>query len=99
MADATSSSEVNIAKLIEDIDMLKRDFAAIAEKSSAQVKSSAKDAANRVGSEAQRFYKSAAETGGRSLDALSDEVKERPLVSVMIAFALGYIGGRLMRRR
>jgi ElaB/YqjD/DUF883 family membrane-anchored ribosome-binding protein len=99
MPDAASSGDVDLAKLIEDIEMLKRDFAAIAEKSSAQLTSSAKDAAHRVGAEAQRLYGTVAETGERSLGALSSEVEQRPLTSIAIAFAVGLLSGLALSRR
>jgi len=99
MPDAPFPSEVDLAKLIEDINMLKRDIAAIAERSGEQVKSSAVDAASKISAEAQRLYDSVTTNSERSLEALSTEIEQRPLVSVLIAFALGYLGGRLMHRR
>ena len=81
-----------------DLESLKRDLAALM----SHLKSGAQDriggAANQVGDEATRLYGIMAEQGDRSMKALQRQVQEQPLLFLLGAFAVGYLGGRVATR-
>ena len=59
---------------------------------------SAREAVERLSDEADQLYRSLATQGTRSLKAVSRQVEEQPLTSLLVAFGIGLIGGRLLRR-
>ncbi len=93
-----AAAETDVAQLIADVQSLKRDLASLAEHSGSAVRSTASDTANALGTEAQRLYKDAAAQGRRQVKALSDQVEEQPLLSILIAFGIGFLGGRILPR-
>ena len=93
-----AAADAAIARLIADVQSMKRDIAALAEHSRNSALSSATDAAEAIGTEAQRLYDSAVKQGRRQVKALSHEVEEQPLLSILIAFGIGFLGGRVLPR-
>jgi ElaB/YqjD/DUF883 family membrane-anchored ribosome-binding protein len=91
-------AETDLQKLVEDVQALKRDLAALAEHSRGTVWAGGADTANAVASEAQRLYDGAAAKGKRSAEAISAQVEEQPLMSILIAFGIGFLGGRILPR-
>jgi ElaB/YqjD/DUF883 family membrane-anchored ribosome-binding protein len=94
----TDTTETDLRKLAEDVQALKRDLAALADHSRDTLWSGAADTANAIGSEAQRLYDGAAAQGKRSAKAISDQIEEQPLLSILIAFGIGFLGGRILPR-
>jgi len=96
--DKNSDFEV----ITNDIASLKRDFAALAEHMKAGVVNRAtevgQDASARVREEARRLYGNLAEQGQHSVNALGRQVEQQPVISLLIAFALGLIGSRILSR-
>jgi ElaB/YqjD/DUF883 family membrane-anchored ribosome-binding protein len=93
-----TKAETDLAKLLDDVQSLKRDLAALADHSRGTLWSGATDTANAIGSEAQRLYDGVAAQGKRSAQAISSQVEEQPLLSVLIAFGIGFLGGRILPR-
>ncbi len=56
------------------------------------------DIAGNVSQEARQLYDRLAKEGERSAAALAREFEQRPLTTLLIAFAVGFIGGRLLPR-
>jgi ElaB/YqjD/DUF883 family membrane-anchored ribosome-binding protein len=81
-----------------DLAQLKADIADLKSAFSKLVDDAKKGATKGVGREAERLYSQLADTSERSASALAREVEERPLTSLLIAFAIGFIGGRLLTR-
>jgi ElaB/YqjD/DUF883 family membrane-anchored ribosome-binding protein len=98
MSDKTATAEHDIGKLIADVQSLKRDLAAIAEHSRGAIGSGAADAVSALGDEAQRLYDGVAKQGRRQVKALGNQIEEQPLLSVLIAFGVGFLGGRILSR-
>jgi ElaB/YqjD/DUF883 family membrane-anchored ribosome-binding protein len=98
MTDKTAAAEHDIGKLIADVQSLKRDLASLAEHSRGAIGSGASDAMSALGDEAQRLYDGVAKQGRRQVKALSNQVEEQPLLSVLIAFGVGFLGGRILPR-
>ena len=79
-----------VARLREDLAALKTDITRL-------VKSMRSDAGE-IGEEAQHLYDKLATESERSARALVREIEERPLTTMLIAFAIGFIGGRFLPR-
>ena len=79
-----------VSRLREDLSSLKADIARL-------VKSMRSDAGE-IGEEAQELYVKLAKEGERSARAVVRELEERPLTTLLVAFAVGFIGGRFLPR-
>jgi len=90
-AGASGESAADLQKLREDIAALKEDLARA-------VRHLTRDATDEVSEEARRLYAKLSDTGGRSAAAIAREVEERPLLTLLVAFGIGFIGGSLLRR-
>ena len=82
------ADEVN--RLREDLAALKGDIARL-------VKSMRSDAGE-IGEEAQQLYAKLARDSERSARVIVRELEERPLTTLLIAFAVGFIAGRFLPR-
>jgi ElaB/YqjD/DUF883 family membrane-anchored ribosome-binding protein len=94
MSGNTSPSEASsadIEKIKEDLETLRSDLTEF-------VKSMRTGATDRVSKEASRVYDRLMAEGEHSLDSVSSEVRERPLASLGIALAVGFICGRVLSR-
>jgi ElaB/YqjD/DUF883 family membrane-anchored ribosome-binding protein len=81
-----------------DLEQLKTDIADLKSAFGKLVDDLKKGATKGVGREAERLYSQLADTSERSASALAREVEERPLTALLIAFGIGFIGGRLLTR-
>src|SRR5579871_3245677 len=86
----------------DDVAMLKRDLARLMEhmKNGAYdvAAGSARETVERLSSEADQLYRGLAKQGNRSIKSISRQVEEQPLASLLVAFGIGLIGGRLLGR-
>ena len=107
MATATKSHGGNGASpdlqtIVSDVAALKRDLASLVRKVRTDVSGDvarARGAAGHLGGEASRVYETAASRGERSVRAIGRQVEKRPVVSLLVAFAIGVIGSRMLSRR
>jgi len=79
-----------VARLRDDLAALKSDIARLVQ--------SMRDDAGELGDEAHDLYARLSKEGERSARAVIREVEERPLAALLIAFAVGFIGGRFLPR-
>lgn len=93
-----TAAEHDIGKLVADVQSLKRDLASLAEHSRGAIGSGASDAVNAIGDQAEQLYNGLAKQGRRQVKALSNQVEEQPLLSILIAFGVGFLGGRVLPR-
>jgi ElaB/YqjD/DUF883 family membrane-anchored ribosome-binding protein len=91
MASDASDADSDLTRIASDIQALKDDLARLIE----HVKTGATET---VSSEAGRLYDTIAAEGQRQAAALAQSVEEKPLASVSIAFAIGFVGGRILLR-
>jgi hypothetical protein len=82
----------------DDIATLKRDVAALVEHVRSGAVSRAAGAAAQLREEAQDIYGRLAAEGANSAKMISRQVEEQPIASLLVAFALGFIGSRLLAR-
>ena len=91
---STPTPDPSLAALHEDVAALKRDLAALL--------SHLKPGGEPVETQAERLFQAAADEGSKAAkvaaDQLARQVEQQPLLSVLIALGVGYIGGRLLSR-
>jgi ElaB/YqjD/DUF883 family membrane-anchored ribosome-binding protein len=93
---------VDFDAIIGDVAALRQDFADLM----SQMKSGALKGANgaaedilgQLGDRAGHLYDSVTAQGERSVKAVGRQVEERPLVSLLVAFGVGFIASRLLMR-
>jgi ElaB/YqjD/DUF883 family membrane-anchored ribosome-binding protein len=92
----------NFDAIVDDLAALRRDFAALM----SQMKSGAFQGANgaaentlgQLGDRANHLYDSVAAQGERSAKAIARHVEEQPVMSLLLAFGVGFIASRLLVR-
>jgi len=97
-----TSEQIDLASLSDDVVTLKRDIASlmehIREGGFDVAKGTASDAIDKLSEETRRLYRRVAAEGERSVKAVSRRVEEQPLSSLLIAFGIGLVSGRLLSR-
>ena len=93
-----SESIPDLDAIVSDLASLRRDIAALTDhfKTGAinGAKGAARDVAGHLGDEAERLYGNLAAQGERSMKALGRQVEEQPIMSLLLAFAVGFAGSR-----
>ena len=90
-SDSDTGAESDLTQIVNDIQALKADLARLVEHLKA-------GATETVSNEASRLYETISAEGQRQAAALAHTVEEKPLASVLIAFAIGFVGGRILLR-
>jgi len=99
MADSRTRAAADEAAA--DLEKLRDDIAALRSDVTRLVKSISKDAgdlSSDAQNEARRIYSKLAKESERSAKAVVRELEERPLTTLLIAFAIGFVGGRFLAR-
>jgi ElaB/YqjD/DUF883 family membrane-anchored ribosome-binding protein len=91
MTGETNGANTDLERIVDDIQALKRDLARLM----GRVKTGATET---VSGEASRLYDTISTEGQRQAAALAQSVEEKPLASVLIAFAVGFVSGRILLR-
>lgn len=94
----SSRTDPDLAALQDDLAALKRDVSNLLEHLKIGATNNAQSAAERVEDGAQRIYRNVAAEGDRAAKAIGRQVEEQPLVALLIALGIGYVGGRLLSR-
>jgi hypothetical protein len=81
-----------------DLDTVTKDVAALKSDIGTLMGHVKTDAAEAFNGGARRLYGSLAAEGERSMAAIAHQVEERPFSSLLIAFAVGFIGSRMLAR-
>ena len=97
-----TDSGVDFDAIIRDVAALRRDFADLM----SQMKSGALKGANgaaedimgELSDKANHLYDRVTAQGERTVKAVGRQVEERPVVSLLIAFGVGFIASRLLTR-
>jgi ElaB/YqjD/DUF883 family membrane-anchored ribosome-binding protein len=89
-------------KIVDDIAALRRDFAALTSQLKNNAVQGASDVAqhavDEIGEKARRIYGNLADQGERSAKAIGRQVEEQPMISLLIAFAVGFVASRFLAR-
>lgn len=108
-SNTNNGNTLDLATMESDLASLRRDFAAMAnhlkigafssgKESAESAKGAIRDAAGHVTHEAERLYGNMGAQGARSMKAISRQIEEQPLMSLLLAFALGFVGSHLLKR-
>jgi|SRR5579859_6215074 len=93
-----TESNPDFDAIVSDLAALRRDLSALTDHLKIGAVSGAKGAARDVAGEVERLYDNFAAQGERSMKALGQQVEKQPVMSLLLAFALGFAGSRLLSR-
>lgn len=94
----SSNTDPGLAALKDDIAALQRDVATLLEHLQAGAANGARSAADQLDDSVHRIYRNVAAGGDRAVKGVSRQIEEQPLVALLIALGVGYVGGRLLSR-
>ena len=95
---ASMKAEPDLAAFREDLLALKRDVASLIEHIKGGATNRVQNAADQIDRGVRSLRQQAGAEGERSAKAISLFVEKRPLVALMIAAGVGYIGASVLRR-
>ena len=87
----SNTEAVDLDQIVKDVQALKKDLASLLER----LKSGATET---MSNEAHRLYDAVASESERQAAALARTVEEKPLISLAVAFAVGFLSARLLSR-
>jgi hypothetical protein len=94
----SARAKTDLEAITDDIAALKRDLSALVAHVKSGAVSGAAGAASQLSDEAHDIYGRLAAEGLNSAKMISRQVEEQPMVSLLVAFALGFLGSRLLPR-
>jgi ElaB/YqjD/DUF883 family membrane-anchored ribosome-binding protein len=93
---------VDFGAIVRDIAALRQDFADLmSQMKSGALKGAngaAEDALGELSDKAKHLYDRVTAQGERTVKAVGRQVEERPVMSLLIAFGVGFIASRLLSR-
>jgi hypothetical protein len=92
----SARAKTDLEAITDDISALKRDLAALVDHVKSGAVSGAAGAATQLSDGAHDIYGRLAAEGANSAKMISRQVEEQPMVSLLVAFALGFVGSRLL---
>lgn len=95
---SSTKSDPDLATLQEDIASLKRDLESLIEHMKVSAANSAQGAVDQLEMGARRLYSNLAVESERSVAAISRQIEEQPVLALMVALGVGYVGGRFLSR-
>jgi hypothetical protein len=95
---ASMDSDPDIALVREDLVILKRDVASLIEHIKGGATNKAQNATNQVERHVRSLRQQAAAQGERSAKAVTVFTEKQPLVPLIIAIGIDYVGARVVRR-
>ncbi|PKP70157.1 MAG: hypothetical protein CVT82_07895 [Alphaproteobacteria bacterium HGW-Alphaproteobacteria-4] len=84
--------------MMADLAALRADVAQLAGHVKASTVSAAETAAGQVSAEATRLMGTVSDASKTSVKAVERQIDAHPLVSLMLAFSLGFVGSRLLAK-
>ena len=104
-SDLKDEATPDLQAIMTDIAALKRDLARLVRSMKVDVSedvASARNAISHLGDEALHVYENVAANmaaqGERSVKAIGHQVEEQPILSLLLAFAVGFLGSRMLSR-
>ena len=95
---ASMASDPDIALFREDLVILKRDVASLIEHIKGGATNKVQNTTNQVERHVRSLRQEAGTQAERSAEAISVLTEKQPLVALIIAVGIGYVGARLLRR-
>ena len=98
----SAKNQSDLSTIGDDVVLLKRDLSRLMDHlkngTFDVAKDSTQEVVERLSDETDRLYRSLTKQSGRSVKAISRQVEEQPLASLVVAFGIGLISGRLLSR-
>jgi len=98
----SAKNQSDLSTIGDDVVLLKRDLSRLMDHlkngTFDVAKESTQEVVERLSDETDRLYRSLTKQSGRSVKAISRQVEEQPLASLIVAFGIGLISGRLLSR-
>ena len=98
----SAKNQSDLSTIGDDVVLLKRDISRLMDHvkngTFDAAKGSTQEVVERLIDEADRLYRSLTKQSERSVKAISRQVEEQPLASLLVAFGIGLISGRLLSR-
>lgn len=91
-------TDTDRSTLRDDLAGLKRDAAGLIDHLKTGVADGTRTAATEIDDGARRAMRSVADGAERSAGLIERKIEERPLVALLIALGVGWVGARLMSR-
>ena len=107
MAESTAKSDSKLERdlrsdldsIRSDIDTLRKDFAAVLDRIKGTATNRAEAEIQALQKRINRVVDDVQASGREGIRAVEEQIEERPLVSLALAFAVGLVIGRLLDRR
>ena len=97
MAESTNS-DLDLAAFHDDLAALKRDVASLVEHIKGGATNKVQDAAEQIDRGARSFCNEAGAEGQRSAKAIGLWIEKQPVLALLIALGVGYVGVRAFLR-
>jgi ElaB/YqjD/DUF883 family membrane-anchored ribosome-binding protein len=98
----SAKNQSDLSTIGDDVVLLKRDLSRLMDRlkngTFDVAKESTQEVVERLSDETDRLYRSLTKQSERSVKAISRQVEEQPLASLVVAFGIGLISGRLLSR-
>jgi hypothetical protein len=94
----SATNSPDLATLQADLAALKRDVGDLVAHLKSGAAASVQGAAAGLEDSAGKLFRSITDEGERSMKAVGQKVEEQPLMALLIAFGIGYLGGRVLSR-
>lgn len=95
---ALVNSSTDYSALQSDLAKVKTDLAALVEHFGKSASNGARDVTAQIDAGARGLARDVAATSDSAVTAISHQIEKQPLVVLMIALGLGFVGGRLLSR-
>jgi cytochrome c-type biogenesis protein CcmH/NrfG len=94
----SKNAEMDLAAFRDDLAALKHDVASLIEHVKGGATDKVHNAAERIDREARGFCREAGAEGERSAKAIGAWVEKQPVLALLIALGVGYVGARAFLR-
>jgi len=95
MTDAAKKSDLaDLDSMREEIESLRKNLANLVHDAG----QAGNGMSHRLAEKGRHIASKVGEGGEHLIEAATHEIEERPLASVLVAFALGFVGGRFLSR-
>jgi hypothetical protein len=94
----SKNAEMDLAAFRDDLAALKHDVASLIEHVKGGAADTVQNAAERIDRQARGICHDVGEGGERSVKAVGDWVEKQPVLALLIALGVGYVGARAFLR-
>jgi hypothetical protein len=94
----SKNAEMDLAAFRDDLAALKHDVASLIEHVKGGAADKVQNAAERIDRGARGICRDVGEEGERSVKAVGDWVERQPVLALLIALGVGYVGARAFLR-